>query len=127
MIRELQEHGICVATYFSNKELHPTTAAYQAHGAEWARLPGETAGSSFTMPTRGDEYGAQMCASRLARQLKENIDTVLAKPSARWRLQTIGTLPSTAITRRTSQTRKPGSPFPDYGGWALAGRAWGRG
>lgn len=76
-IRTLQEHGIRVATYFSNKELHPTTADYQGHGAEWARLPGER-GEQLHNAYSGDEYGAQMCLrSGWLSQLKENIDTVL--------------------------------------------------
>ena len=72
-----QEHGIRVATYFSNKELHPTTDAYKAHGAEWARLPGDR-GEQLHNAYSGDEYGAQMCLrSGWLEQLKQNIDAVL--------------------------------------------------
>lgn len=78
VIRTCQEHRIRVATYFSNKELHPTTPAYQAHGAEWARLPGER-GEQLHNHYSGDEYGAQMCLrSGWLEQLKQNIDTVLS-------------------------------------------------
>ncbi|MBU0608756.1 MAG: hypothetical protein KKI08_12790, partial [Armatimonadetes bacterium] len=51
---------IRVATYFSNKELHPTVEAYQQHGAEWARLPDDTF-EQLHNAYSGDEYGAQMC------------------------------------------------------------------
>lgn len=77
VIRTFQEYGIRVATYFSNKELHPTTAAYQAHGAEWARLPGDR-GEQLHNYYSGDEYGAQMCLrSGWLDQLKRNIDQVI--------------------------------------------------
>ncbi len=78
VIRTCQAHGIRVATYFSNKELHPTTPAYQAHGAAWARLPGDR-GEQLHNYYSGDEYGAQMCLrSGWLQQLQDNIDTVLA-------------------------------------------------
>lgn len=77
VIRACQEHGIRVATYFSNKELHPTTEAHKAHGQEWARLPGDR-GEQIHNHYSGDEYGAQMCLrSGWLDQLKQNIDTVL--------------------------------------------------
>jgi hypothetical protein len=60
VIRECQQHGIRVATYFSNKELHPSTEVYQQHGADWARLPDDTWGQLHNAYS-GDEYGAQMC------------------------------------------------------------------
>jgi hypothetical protein len=67
-----------VATYFSNKELHPTTDAYKKHGQEWARLPGDRAEQLHNFYS-GDEYGAQMCLrSGWLDQLKQNIDTVLS-------------------------------------------------
>ncbi|MEW6752791.1 MAG: DUF6259 domain-containing protein [Candidatus Latescibacterota bacterium] len=79
VIRTCQEHGIRVATYFSNKELHPSTAAYQQHGARWARLPGDR-GEQLHNLYSGDEYGAQMCLrSGWLDQLKKNIDTVLTR------------------------------------------------
>ena len=60
VIRECQEHGIRVATYFSNKELHPTVEAYKQHGEEWARLPDDT-WEQLHNAYSGDEFGAQMC------------------------------------------------------------------
>jgi hypothetical protein len=78
VIRMCQEHGLRVATYFSNKELHPTTDAYKKHGQEWARLPGDRAEQLHNFYS-GDEYGAQMCLrSGWLDQLKQNIDTVLS-------------------------------------------------
>lgn len=118
VIRELQEHGIRVATYFSNKELHPTTAAYQAHGAEWARLPGER-GQQLHNAYAGDEYGAQMCLrSGWLAQLKENIDTVLRNHPLDgvyydWNVALYCHNPA------HEPDAEPGE-LPDYGGWALS-------
>ena len=77
VIAECHRHGIRVATYFSNKELHPSTAAYQAHGAEWARLPDDR-GEQLHNRYKSDEFGAQMCLrSGWLDFHKEYIDTVL--------------------------------------------------
>jgi hypothetical protein len=79
VIADCHRHGIRVATYFSNKELHPTVAAYQQHGAEWARLPDDT-WEQWHNAYSGDEYGAQMCLrSGWADCHKEYIDTVLSR------------------------------------------------
>jgi len=78
VITDCHRHGIRVATYFSNKELHPTVAAYQEHGAEWARLP-DNSWEQLHNAYSGDEYGAQMCLhSGWADFHKEYIDTVLS-------------------------------------------------
>lgn len=78
VIADCHRHGIRVATYFSNKELHPTVAAYQQHGADWARLPDDT-WEQLHNAYSGDEYGAQMCLrSGWADFHKEYIDRVLA-------------------------------------------------
>lgn len=59
VLKTCRENGIRVTTYFSNKELHPTTDIYREHGQEWARLPdGKTQVHNLY---EGDEYGAQMC------------------------------------------------------------------
>jgi hypothetical protein len=72
-------HGIRVATYFSNKELHPTTQAYKEHAEEWGRKPDDT-GALHHNRTRHGEYGAQMCLkSGWLKTLEGNIDTVLKK------------------------------------------------
>ncbi len=60
VIRDCQQHGIRVATYFSNKELHPSVEEYQQHGADWARLPDDS-WQQLHNAYSGDEYGAQMC------------------------------------------------------------------
>jgi hypothetical protein len=60
VIRDCRRHGVRVATYFSNKELHPSVEAYRQHGAEWARLPDDTR-EQLHNAYSGDEYGAQMC------------------------------------------------------------------
>ncbi|MCE5240339.1 hypothetical protein LLH23_17885 [bacterium] len=60
VIADCHDCGIRVATYFSNKELHPTVDAYQQHGADWARLPDDTY-EQLHNAYSGDEYGAQMC------------------------------------------------------------------
>jgi hypothetical protein len=79
VIADCHRHGIRVATYFSNKELHPTVAAYQQHGADWARLPDDT-WEQLHNAYSGDEYGAQMCLrSGWADFHKEYIDKVLSQ------------------------------------------------
>ncbi len=78
VIAACHRHGIKVATYFSNKELHPSTEAYRRHGAAWARLPGDR-GEQIHNYYSGDEYGAQMCLrSGWLDYLKGYIDTVLS-------------------------------------------------
>jgi len=77
VIADCHATGIRVATYFSNKELHPDTPEFQASGAEWARrnLKGELAHNFY----RGtNEFGAQMCLrSGWLPFLKFSIDRVL--------------------------------------------------
>ena len=71
------KNGIRVATYFSNKELYPTTEAFKAHGDEWGRKPDDTGGLRHNM-WGNFEFGAQMCLkSGWLSTLKVNIDTVL--------------------------------------------------
>ncbi len=78
VIADCHRHGIRVATYFSNKELHPTVEAYQRHGAEWARLPDDSY-EQLHNAYSGDEYGSQMCLrSGWADFHKEYIDQVLS-------------------------------------------------
>ena len=71
------QNGIRVATYFSNKELHPTTQVYKDHAEEWGRKPDDTGRLHHNGTTHG-EYGAQMCLkSGWLETLEGNIDTVL--------------------------------------------------
>jgi len=70
-------NGIRVATYFSNKELHPSTQAFKDHAEQWGRKPDDT-GKLHHNLTRHGEYGAQMCLkSGWLKTLERNIDTVL--------------------------------------------------
>ena len=77
VLQECRRLGIRTATYFSNKELHPTTREFQAHGAEWGRKnrQGDLRHNFF----RGQsEFGAQMCLrSGWLDLLKLSIDRVL--------------------------------------------------
>lgn len=78
VIADCHRAGIRVATYFSNKELHPTVEAYKQHGEEWARLPDDSY-EQLHNAYSGDEFGAQMCLrSGWADFHKEYIDKVLA-------------------------------------------------
>jgi len=71
------EHGIRVGTYFSNKELHPTTRDYKEHAEQWARKPDDRARIYHNATPHG-EFGAQMCLkSDWLKTLERNIDTVL--------------------------------------------------
>jgi len=77
VIESCHKNGIRVATYFSNKELHPVTDAFKAHGEEWGRKPSDT-GLIAHNRYNNDEFGAQMCLkSGWLDQLKTNVDTVL--------------------------------------------------
>lgn len=77
VIRDCHDVGIRVATYFSNKELHPSTREYRERGLEWGRknLQGSLQHNFF----RGtNEFGVQMCLrSGWLDFLKFSIDRVL--------------------------------------------------
>lgn len=77
VLNDCRKHGIRTATYFSNKELHPSTKAFQDHGRDWGRMNarGELRHNVF----RGQsEFGAQMCLrSGWLDHLKFTIDRVL--------------------------------------------------
>jgi hypothetical protein len=77
VLRESRKVGIRTATYFSNKELHPSTKEFQQHGTEWARESrrGDLQHNFY----RGqNEFGAQMCLrSGWLEFLKVSIDRVL--------------------------------------------------
>ncbi|MCL4194726.1 MAG: hypothetical protein KJZ87_23510, partial [Thermoguttaceae bacterium] len=77
VLTDCRRVGIRTATYFSNKELHPSTREFQEHGAEWARnnRKGDIQ-HNFYRPER--EFGAQMCLrSGWSDFLKQSIDRVL--------------------------------------------------
>lgn len=78
VIADCHQAGIRVATYFSNKELHPSTPEFQAHGSEWGRksLKGNLQHNFY----RGtNEFGVQMCLrSGWLSCLESSIDRVLA-------------------------------------------------
>jgi len=60
VLLDCRKAGIRTATYFSNKELHPTTEAFQQHGKEWGRT--NRSGDLRHNFYRGtSEFGAQMC------------------------------------------------------------------
>ncbi|MCY2930984.1 MAG: DUF6259 domain-containing protein, partial [Planctomycetota bacterium] len=79
VIAACHRHGIRVATYFSNKELHPSVQAYKDHALQWARLP-EDRRRVFHNDAAGNQYGVQMCLrSGWMDCLKEYVDTVLSR------------------------------------------------
>lgn len=77
VLQDCRRVGIRTATYFSNKELHPSTPEFQQHGRQWARMnrKGDLQHNYF----RGQsEFGAQMCLrSGWLPFLKQSIDRVL--------------------------------------------------
>lgn len=77
VLRDCRRVGIRTATYFSNKELHPSTAAFQEQGQAWGRMSrkGDLQHNIF----RGQsEFGVQMCLrSGWLGFLKQSIDRVL--------------------------------------------------
>jgi hypothetical protein len=77
LLADCRRAGIRTATYFSNKELHPSTKEFQQHGEEWGRKnrKGDLQ-HNFYRPNH--EYGAQMCLhSGWLDFLKFSIDRVL--------------------------------------------------
>jgi hypothetical protein len=77
VLRECRQAAIRTATYFSNKELHPSTKEFQEHGLTWGRKnrKGDLQHNFY----RGQsEFGAQMCLrSGWLESLKFSIDRVL--------------------------------------------------
>lgn len=78
VLNECRRLGIRTATYFSNKELHPTAQEFQEHGSAWGRMnrKGDLQ-HNFYRPD--SEFGVQMCLrSEWLDFLKFSIDRVLA-------------------------------------------------
>ncbi|NLX95473.1 MAG: hypothetical protein GXY83_04795 [Rhodopirellula sp.] len=77
VLSDCRRVGIRTATYFSNKELHPSTNEFQQHGDEWGRKNRKAElRHNFYRP--GREFGAQMCLrSGWLDFLKLSIDRVL--------------------------------------------------
>ncbi len=77
VLEDCRRFGIRTATYFSNKELHPSTDEFKKHGKEWGRM--DRRGNlrhNFYRPE--SEFGAQMCLrSGWLDFLKFSIDRVL--------------------------------------------------
>lgn len=60
VLKACREAGIRTATYFSNKELHPSTPEFKEHGETWGRKDRKGAlQHNFYKPQ--SEFGAQMC------------------------------------------------------------------
>jgi hypothetical protein len=77
VVEECHRNGLRVATYFSNKELHPSTREFQLHGSEWGRQnrPGNLQHNFYREKS---EFGVQMCLrSGWPEFLKSSIDRVL--------------------------------------------------
>ena len=77
VLKECRQVGIRTATYFSNKELHPSTPEFQNQGRTWSRQNrrGEV---QHNMYRGSNEFGAQMCLrSGWLGFLKSSIDRVL--------------------------------------------------
>jgi len=77
VIANCHQAGIRVATYFSNKELHPSTAQFQEHGSDWGRM-NRKGDLQHNFIKDNSEFGAQMCLhSGWLDYLKASIDRVL--------------------------------------------------
>lgn len=77
VINDCHRVGIRIATYFSNKELHPSTVQFQLSGLEWGRmnLKGDLQHNCFKDKS---EFGVQMCLrSGWVDYLKTCVDRVL--------------------------------------------------
>ena len=78
VLTECRQAGIRTATYFSNKELHPSTPEFKEHGEEWGRKDrrGDLRHTFFSKAR--SEFGALMCLrSGWLEYLKLSIDRVL--------------------------------------------------
>ena len=78
VLKECRRVGIRTATYFSNKELHPSTKEFQQFGEVWGRKDrkGTLRHNCYRRPDR--EFGAQMCLrSGWLKFLEFSIDRVL--------------------------------------------------
>ena len=79
VLTDCRQVGIRTATYFSNKELHPSTKEFQEHGQQWGRM-NRKGDLRHNSARHGSEYGAQMCLrSGWLEFLKFSIDRVLKK------------------------------------------------
>ena len=77
VLRDCRRAGIRTATYFSNKELHPSTQAFQENGPAWGRK-NRKGGLQHNFFRGQSEYGAQMCLrSGWLDFLKFSVDRVL--------------------------------------------------
>ena len=77
VLAECRRLGIRTATYFSNKELHPSTEAFKKNGQAWGRTD-RKGGLRHNFYKPGSEFGAQMCLrSPWLEFLKSSIDRVL--------------------------------------------------
>ena len=77
VIEDCHKVGIRVATYFSNKELHPSTPQFQQHGADWGRM-NRKGDLQHNFLKDKSEFGVQMCLhSGWLDALKSSIDRVL--------------------------------------------------
>ena len=77
VISDCHQVGIRAATYFSNKELHPSTAQYLQHGTNWGRM-NRLGSLQHNASSDKAEFGAQMCLrSGWLECLEANIDRVL--------------------------------------------------
>jgi len=77
VVTNAHQAGIRVATYFSNKELHPSTAEFREHGLEWGRMNGQGK-LQHNIFSGTNEFGVQMCLrSGWLAYLKHSIDRVL--------------------------------------------------
>jgi len=77
VLEECRRVGVRTATYFSNKELHPSTKEFKEHGEEWGRKDSKGA-LRHTFYRKESEFGAQMCLrSGWLDYLKLSIDRVL--------------------------------------------------
>jgi hypothetical protein len=78
VIADYHRHKVRVTTYFSNKELHPSTEAFKCHGREWARIPGDR-GDLISNQFGNDVFGVQMCLRSGWREFfKKYVDQVLS-------------------------------------------------
>lgn len=78
VLKECRAAGIQTATYFSNKELHPSTREFKEHGEEWGRKDRQGTLKHTIYQTERGEFGALMCLrSGWLDYLKFSIDRVL--------------------------------------------------
>ena len=114
VLTDCRRAGIRTATYFSNKELHPSTKEFQEHGEEWGRKNRKGDLQHNFLPRRERVRRPDVPPVRLARVSEVLHRPRPQEPSARRRLLRLERRPAllqSRCTRRTAAGRAGQGPL----------------